>query len=66
MPEDDAIRLAYTMDFYGSQPTPLTPKVGVPESPIHTSQKDIKDVITTIVGTPTPILGGYGQLELTS
>lgn len=67
MPEDDVIRLTYTMDIYGSQILHVAPKVEVPDSPIHMSEKDIDDVLTTVNATPfTPILGGYGQPELST
>lgn len=53
--------------IYGSQPCLATPKIEVPESPIRLIQNDIDDVLTTIVSTPsTPIIGGYGQPELTT
>lgn len=52
---------------YGSHPVPLTPKIELPTSPIQMSQKDINDILTTIAATPsTPLIGGYGQPELTS
>lgn len=45
----------------------VTPKVEVLDSPIQLSQKDIDDALITLAATPSmPILGGFGQPELSS
>lgn len=67
MAEEDVICLVYTLDIYGSHPVPLTPKIELLASPIQMSQKDINDILMTIAATPSaPLIGGYGQPELTS
>lgn len=53
---EDAVRLAYTLDIYGSQ---KTAKIEALSSPINMSQKDIEDVLTTIAeSSHSPVLGG--------
>lgn len=66
MAENDIIQLAYTLDFCSGTQVPITPKHEVPESPIQMTQQDINEVLTALNTPSIPLLGGYGQPELTS
>lgn len=59
LPKNDAIPIAYTMDYYSSS---QNVKVEAPESPLPMKQTDIEKILTTIVASPSsPVLGGYAQ-----